>query len=129
VPTATMYGMCSHSCWFEITSIFPCCQQNDSLLHAAKMGLSYPDDNDPRVRHLPIGERRLTPDETERLVVSGLSCFSFVTLSGSHEEEQPEDQLTVFVDWEERTAYLFDREPIRFPVSGKRRFLKYVARS
>jgi quercetin dioxygenase-like cupin family protein len=95
----------------------------------AKTGLCYPDDGDPGVWKLQVEERKLNPDEAERSAESAYSRFSYVTISGSYEEEQPEGQLTVFVDWQERTAYLFDGEPIRFSFSGTRRFLKYVARS
>ncbi|WP_156920576.1 hypothetical protein [Thermicanus aegyptius] len=94
----------------------------------AKIGLVYPDDEDPVVRKVAV-ERRKVNIEEEVDVLSEYSSFQTVLVHGRYEEPEEPDAYKVFVNWRKKQIFIFDREKVELATDEPIRLLKYVAKS
>ncbi len=94
----------------------------------AKIGLAYPDDEDPVVRKVAV-ERRKVNMEEEVDVLSEYSSFQTVLVHGRYEEPEEPDAYKVFVNWKKKQILIFDGEKVELTADEPIRLLKYVAKS
>jgi quercetin dioxygenase-like cupin family protein len=93
-----------------------------------KIGLAYPDDNDPIVRKVPVECRKVHTEE-EVNVSSEYSSFQTVLINGRYEESVEPDTFKVFIDWKKKQLFIFDGEKVELTIDEPIRLLKYVAKS
>lgn len=95
-------------------------------------GLEYPEKGDHTIICLPIEERKISCQNEQMsslLSSSPLSRFSALQISGIHEEDREIGICKIFVDWNNKEAYVFDDEPVYLQVNGSTVFLVYSAKS
>jgi hypothetical protein len=93
-----------------------------------KIGLAYPDDDDPIVRKVPVECRKVHAEE-EVNVSSKYSSFQTVIVHGRYEEIEEPDIFKVFIDWKKKQLFIFDGEKVELTTDKPVRLLKYVAKS
>lgn len=94
----------------------------------SKIGLAYPEDDDPVVRKVPV-ERRKVHAKEEVNVSSEYSSFQTVLVHGRYEEPEELDTFKVFIDWKKKQLFIFDGEKVELTTNEPVRLLKYVAKS
>jgi quercetin dioxygenase-like cupin family protein len=94
----------------------------------SKIGLAYPDDDDPVVRKVPV-ERRKVHAEEEVNVSSEYSSFQTILVYGRFEEPEEPDTFKVFIDWKKKQLFIFDKEKVELTTDEPVHLLKYVAKS
>jgi len=94
-----------------------------------KIGLAYPDDDDPVVRKVPVEYRKVNAEEEEVNVSSEHSSFQTVLVHGRYEEPEEPDTFKVFIDWKKKQLFIFDGEKVELTTDKPIRLLKYVAKS
>jgi quercetin dioxygenase-like cupin family protein len=92
-------------------------------------GLGYPSDSDPRVRVLPVEERKIAFGSERTAAESEFSSFSYVTVEGEYSEPLEAGVLKAFIDWENKELFVFDGDAVLLQTLAPRTFLRYTAQS
>lgn len=94
-----------------------------------KVGLAYPGDSDPSVRHFPYDQRKINCNFKDESSQSEFSSFSSLTIKGTYQEKKEEGLLKVFVDWKKKKIYVFDNEDVHLEIPESSQVLRYLASS
>lgn len=93
-----------------------------------KIGLAYPGDNDPKVRKIPVEDRKVYVEE-DMDVSSEYSSFKTILVDGRYEESEEPGVFKVFVDWKKKRLAVFDGEKVELSADEPVRLLRYAAKS
>jgi quercetin dioxygenase-like cupin family protein len=93
-----------------------------------KIGLAYPGDQDPRVRKVPVDQRKVHVEE-EVDVSSEYSSFRTILVDGRYEEPEESGVFKAFIDWKKRRLVVFDGEKVELNTDEPVRLLRYAAKS